>query len=320
MPGEVRCPFCRAVPELSAGPAPTFQLQWIDPWGQPWRWAIPPTGLYLGRDSRNDIVISDVLVSRHHALLWVSGGQAYVLDWDSTNGTWVNEQRIAGPYPLQVGDRLRIGEVTFALVRGLPAVPSVVPETYASPSFIPAARLAAPVPQVARPAGLTAGHPFLFAGALVVLVMFFLPWIHLAGLGIFQRYSAFEMVRMDQSLGLGEAANLVGLAPPVFPMPLYLLILCPLAALFSLSLAAFGLLLKPRQRWGVPLAQFVAILPAAFIQVWFLASLPAFQSRLLLLSVTLDTNLALWCSLAGTTLIFLGSILDVALEFPISRS
>lgn len=320
VPGEARCPFCGATPGGAAVFSSSFQLQWIDPWDRPWRWPIPPRGLSLGRDVGNDVVVCDAQVSPYHALLWVSGEQVYALDGGSTNGTWINERRITGPHPLQEGDRLRIGGIHFTLVRAGPFAPRGVPGGYTSASSILAMPEVGPSPRIAKPAGFTAGHLFAFAGTLVVLVMFFLPWVHLTGLGITQRYSAFEMMRMEQSLGLGEMAKLMVQLPPAFPMPLWLLIISPLMTLLSLFLAAVGLPLHPRQRLWVLLFQFAAALLAAFIQAWFLASLPAFQSRLSLLSITLDTDFALWCSLAGTALVFFGSILDIALAFPISSS
>ncbi|MGB9724710.1 MAG: FHA domain-containing protein [Chloroflexia bacterium] len=308
------------MPGEALGFSPAFQLQWVDRRGLLQSRPIAPPGLRLGRDPGNDIVLDDAQASRQHAFLWTSGGQVYVLDIGSANGTWVNGQRVVGPYPLQSGDRLYIGETTFTLVRPLPVVSIPRPEVWASPPFIPAAQPAAPALRTARPAGLTAGHLLVSAGTLIALIMFFLPWLHLAGLGLSQGYSAFEMMRMEPDLGLGEVAGLTGHTPPAFPMPLGLLILSPLTALLSLLLAAVGLLLKPRQRLGTLLAQFVAALPGAGIQVGFLASLQDFSTRLPPLSLTLDTAPALWCGLAGTALILIGSILDIALEFPLPHT
>ncbi|HEC23131.1 MAG TPA: FHA domain-containing protein [Chloroflexi bacterium] len=70
----------------------------------------------LGRDITNDIVINDPEVSRHHArLLRMASGGYSIEDLRSTNGTFVNRQRITGPHQLSNGDLIGLGEtVTLA--------------------------------------------------------------------------------------------------------------------------------------------------------------------------------------------------------------
>jgi pSer/pThr/pTyr-binding forkhead associated (FHA) protein len=65
----------------------------------------------VGRLGGNDIVLSwDDQVSRTHARLeWVATGWTVVDDGLSTNGTFVNEQRVAGRVRLNDGDTLRMG-------------------------------------------------------------------------------------------------------------------------------------------------------------------------------------------------------------------
>ena len=69
----------------------------------------------LGRDITNDIVINDPEVSRHHCRLTQGAGGYTLEDLGSTNGTFVNGQRLTGPRPLSPGDMIGLGEtVTLA--------------------------------------------------------------------------------------------------------------------------------------------------------------------------------------------------------------
>ena len=64
----------------------------------------------LGRDVSNDIVINDAEVSRNHARLTAQSGSYLMEDLASTNGTFVNGQRLIGPKLLNAGDVVGLGE------------------------------------------------------------------------------------------------------------------------------------------------------------------------------------------------------------------
>ena len=68
------------------------------------------TELFLGRDLNNDVVINDPEVSRRHARFFMQGNSFYLEDLGSTNGTFINGQRLASPYPLRVGEAITFGE------------------------------------------------------------------------------------------------------------------------------------------------------------------------------------------------------------------
>lgn len=56
----------------------------------------------------------DSRLSRRHARVFIDdAGRPAVEDFRSTNGTWVNERRIADTCPVQSGDVLRVGQTTF---------------------------------------------------------------------------------------------------------------------------------------------------------------------------------------------------------------
>jgi len=71
----------------------------------------------IGRDVNNSIVLDDSFVSTEHTLLTFRGRAWYVEDRGSTNGTWLNGQRIEGLWPLGFGDELQIGQVRLRLER-----------------------------------------------------------------------------------------------------------------------------------------------------------------------------------------------------------
>jgi hypothetical protein len=66
--------------------------------------------LTIGRDSSNAVAINDPEVSRKHSRLSFQGGKYVLEDLGSTNGTFVNGQRLAGPIVLKAGDVVSLGE------------------------------------------------------------------------------------------------------------------------------------------------------------------------------------------------------------------
>lgn len=78
----------------------------------------PLTGsrVRLGRGSDNDVVLSDVSVSRYHAELIREAGGWHVQDLRSTNGIELNRAPVQRA-PLQPGDRLGIGVFDLVLER-----------------------------------------------------------------------------------------------------------------------------------------------------------------------------------------------------------
>lgn len=66
--------------------------------------------MFLGRDLSNDLVINDPEISRRHARLFVQGNSYILEDLGSTNGTFVNGQRLMGPNVLRPGDVITFGE------------------------------------------------------------------------------------------------------------------------------------------------------------------------------------------------------------------
>jgi class 3 adenylate cyclase len=72
----------------------------------------------IGRHAENDIVLQDVSASRAHAEVFLDSakGQVVVTDLNSTNGTYVNRQRISGSFNLQSNDSIRIGQAVIHVI------------------------------------------------------------------------------------------------------------------------------------------------------------------------------------------------------------
>jgi len=70
----------------------------------------------IGRIADNDIVLPDPNVSRVHARVERRDGAYYVTDLESTNGTWLNEQRVTSA-PLAENDVIRLGSTRFIFRR-----------------------------------------------------------------------------------------------------------------------------------------------------------------------------------------------------------
>jgi len=79
------------------------------------RYALAGTATRIGRSSDNDIVLSDVKVSRHHAVITDNGSAFVITDLGSVNGVRVRGQRIDHSAELREGDHLRIGSQEFTL-------------------------------------------------------------------------------------------------------------------------------------------------------------------------------------------------------------
>ncbi len=80
-----------------------------------WRtWEVPLTteATTIGRQSGCQVILPDTNISRQHARIVREADNFVLLDLDSHNGTWINDQRIE-KYTLRAGDSFRIGDATL---------------------------------------------------------------------------------------------------------------------------------------------------------------------------------------------------------------
>ena len=93
-------------------PAPTARISTASPPATP---GTPATRIRIGRETDNDVVVSDLLVSRHHAELRSDGAGGWeLIDLGSPNGTYVDGRRIHR-VPLRPGMLVGIGHALFHL-------------------------------------------------------------------------------------------------------------------------------------------------------------------------------------------------------------
>lgn len=71
--------------------------------------------LIVGRAEKCQVVLDDTYVSQVHARIF-SKGESYMLeDLGSTNGTYLNRQKVTAPVELQRGDRVKIGRTVLEM-------------------------------------------------------------------------------------------------------------------------------------------------------------------------------------------------------------
>jgi len=108
--------------------------------------------IHLGRDISNQILINDAEVSRHHLRLILQAGGYVIEDLGSTNGTFVNGQRLVGLRTLHSGDTITAGENVSLVFETVPPEVEVTRVSPAAPPSPPRLSQASPaVPPSAIP-------------------------------------------------------------------------------------------------------------------------------------------------------------------------
>ena len=79
----------------------------------------------LGRDKTNDLILTDIAISRKHAEIIPRIDGFYIRDLDSSNGVLVNRIKIDNPYRLAHGDRIQIGDIIIYFLHQVPTMPAL---------------------------------------------------------------------------------------------------------------------------------------------------------------------------------------------------
>ncbi len=81
----------------------------------------------IGRENGNDITLKEGGISRHHARMEWRSGVWYVTDLASTNGSWMDENKLEAhrPYPWSFGAVLTVGDYTLELRQQEPEIPDM---------------------------------------------------------------------------------------------------------------------------------------------------------------------------------------------------
>jgi pSer/pThr/pTyr-binding forkhead associated (FHA) protein len=104
-----------ATPEPDVPPGPSAVV--IHAEGAKPRTVAVSGNMVMGRAAECELALDDTFVSQQHARLFAKNGSWFVEDLGSTNGTFVNDQRLAAPAMVQPGDRIRLGTTVLELRR-----------------------------------------------------------------------------------------------------------------------------------------------------------------------------------------------------------
>ncbi len=107
--------------------------------------------IYIGRDISNDFVINDAEVSRKHAKLTLEGNRYKIEDLSSTNGTYIDGQRLIGPHVLSVGEIIMLGDNVGVIFEGEPSMPDLTVPSTIELGRTPVAAIPTPIESHVRP-------------------------------------------------------------------------------------------------------------------------------------------------------------------------
>jgi len=70
----------------------------------------------IGRDPQCNLRPASAMISKRHCAILIKNGKVTLRDFDSTNGTSINDKPVKGEVPLQHDDVLKVGPLAFRVV------------------------------------------------------------------------------------------------------------------------------------------------------------------------------------------------------------
>jgi Tol biopolymer transport system component/pSer/pThr/pTyr-binding forkhead associated (FHA) protein len=127
----------------------------------------------IGRELDNDVILTDLRTSRHHAEISLEGGEWVLHDLGSSNQTYLNDVTISKPAALQDGDRIGLGETE--MVWKMPRKPSADTAPLQAMQYPPPPDEGEPAPSgVASPTPATGEKPppyLVWIGSALTLIL-----------------------------------------------------------------------------------------------------------------------------------------------------
>ena len=120
---------------------------------------LPAGESVIGRSRSCTVQIAETTVSRQHAIFVVEPGKVRLRDLGSSNGTFVNGERVDGEIPLGDGDRVVVGETELVLRMLAPLGPSEATAKLVIPPLAAPPSTPAPAPTPPRPPAPPAAAP-----------------------------------------------------------------------------------------------------------------------------------------------------------------
>lgn len=76
---------------------------------------VPVAQFLIGRDEGCQLRPASAAISKKHCAILIKEGKVFVRDFESTNGTFVNDEQISGEIEVKSGDTVRVGPLEFQL-------------------------------------------------------------------------------------------------------------------------------------------------------------------------------------------------------------
>lgn len=130
--------------------------------------------LIIGRDSSSGVAINDAEISRKHARLTFQGGKYVLDDLGSTNGTFVNGQRLTGPVVLKAGDIISLGEQIVLMYDAINFDPGATVAVSHKSARVAPPPVSAPAPVYSAPPAAPTGKSSLLPVFIGVGLLFFI--------------------------------------------------------------------------------------------------------------------------------------------------